>query len=95
MLRNSAFFDVIECVLFCIWPRVVCWQCNVTAVFKSDQCLVNCGRHTREPVLEDVVLCSPFDQLHSRRVDRLRFCVAVPTESEDFKNQGVGGAGGG
>ena len=98
MFRNSAIFDLIECAPFCIWSRVVCWQCDVAAVFKGDQGLVNCVRHTRQPVLEDAVLSDwpTFDKFHSRRVDRLRFCVAVKTESETADHVGgipLGGAG--
>ena len=32
--------------------------------------------------VKPVLLCSPFDQFHSRRVDRLRFRVPFQTESE-------------
>ena len=49
-----------------------------------------------EDVQYSVVLCPPFDQLHSRRVDRLRFGVAVQTESEGADHVGgipLGGAG--
>ena len=50
--------------------------------------LVNCTRNTKETFFEDVVLWPAFDQLHRRRVDRLRFRFPFQTESKTVDHYG-------
>ena len=62
---------------------VVCWKCNVAAMFQGNQCLVD-GTETPEncSLIKLAVFWPTFDQLHNLRVNGFRFGVAVPPESE-------------